>query len=329
MPAASSCLYQVIGADNIPLAMRSAFWRDASLRGLEIHEPADAAGGPFDANIRRLIAPEGRLIDLRTISGGLGRTSRLCRADGIDDIVLILTLSGDGAGWFGDPDQATRLSANRSLLHLRDEGRPFAVRWTRADNHTLHLDLPRADFDKRTLNRILAGNGAWLSSGGLAPMLAAQMRALAEIAPNLDPAARAAGLSAVLDLAATVLRLEFGSASPESEVCEDGMLIAAQALIRRRFASPDLSPEEIAHRLGCSRAHPYRLFARHGLTVAGYLRETRLQRCRAALAAAGPREMVGDIAFRCGFDNPVYFAHLFYQRFGMRPSEAHAAAAEK
>lgn len=132
----------------------------------------------------------------------------------------------------------------------------------------------------------------------------------------------------MLDLAATVLRLEFGSVPAESEVCEGGMLIAAQALIRRRFASPDLSPEEIAHRLGCSRAHLYRLFARHGLTVAGYLREVRLQRCHAALAAAGPRETVGDIAFRCGFDNPVYFAHLFYRRFGMRPSEARAAAAE-
>jgi len=55
-----------------------------------------------------------------------------------------------------------------------------------------------------------------------------------------------------------------------------------------------LSPEAIAHRVGCSHA---------------------------ALAAAGPRDTVGNIAFRSGFDNPVYFAHLFYQRFGMRPSD--------
>lgn len=329
MPAGSSCLYQVISADDVPPAMRPAFWRDASLRGLEIHEPADAAGGGFGAHIRRLIAPEGRLIDLRTTPGGLGRTPRLCRADGIDDIVLTLTLGGDGAGWFGDPDQTTRLDTNRGLLRVRDEGRPFVVRWTAPDNHALHIDLPRAAFDGRTLNRILAGNGACLSPGGLAPILAAQLRALAAIAPDLDPAARAAGLRSVLDLATTALRLEFGSEPADSEVCEDGMLIAAQALIRRRSASTDLSPAAIAHRLGCSRAHLYRLFARHGLTVAGYLREVRLQRCRAALAAAAPRETVGDIAFRCGFENAVYFTQLYYRRFGMRPSEARAAAAEK
>jgi AraC-like DNA-binding protein len=130
----------------------------------------------------------------------------------------------------------------------------------------------------------------------------------------------------VLELAAALLRLEFGAAPADSEVCEDGMLIAAQAFISRRFASTDLSPDAIARRLGCSRAHLYRVFARNGLTVAGYLREIRLQRCRTALATARPGDTVGDIAFRCGFDNPVYFAHLFRQRFGIRPTEARAAA---
>lgn len=326
MPTSLSCRHEFVSTDGLRPGERFAFLRDASLRRLDLYESAH--GEPFMASLSRLVAPEGRLIELRTTSGGLGRTPRLCRADEIDDIVLTLTLSGDGAGWFGDPDQAARLDTNRGLLRLRDESRPFVVQWTSGKNHTLHVDLPRAVFDAWTLNHILAGNGACLSPNGLAPMLAAQMRSLAEIAPDLAPPARAAGLRAVLDLAATVLRLEFGSEPAESENCEDGMLVAAQALICRRFGSADLSPEEIAHRLGCSRAHLYRLFARHGLTVAGYLREVRLQRCRAALAAAGPRETIGDIAFRCGFDNPVYFAHLFYQRFGMRPSEARAAAAE-
>ncbi|MBV8400461.1 MAG: helix-turn-helix domain-containing protein [Acetobacteraceae bacterium] len=150
-------------------------------------------------------------------------------------------------------------------------------------------------------------------------MLAAQMRALAAAAPELNPAGRAAGLHSVLELAATMLRLEFGNHSAESEVVEDGMLIAAQALICRLFATRDLSPEQIAGRLGCSRAQLYRVFARNGLTVAGYLREVRLQRSRTALAAAGPRDSVGDIAFRCGFENPIHFARLFRQRFGVTP----------
>jgi AraC family transcriptional regulator, positive regulator of tynA and feaB len=132
----------------------------------------------------------------------------------------------------------------------------------------------------------------------------------------------------VLELAAIVLQLSFGSEPTDSEICEDGMLIPAQAFIRGHCGSTELTPDYIAHRLGCSRAHLYRVFARNGLTVAGYLREVRLQNCRSALAAAGSREPVADIAFRCGFTNPVYFARLFRERFGLRPSELRALAAE-
>ena len=326
MPADASCRYDFVSTEGLRPHERFAFLRDVSVRRLDFLESRAANGGPFAARIRRLTVPEGRLIDLRTTAWGLGRTPLLARADGIDDIVLMLTLRGDGAGWFGEPDRTTRLGTNRSLLRVRDESRPYTVRWTDADNYSLHVELPRAVFDTRTVNRALAGNGECLSPGGLAPMLAAQMRSIAEIAPDLDPAARAAGLRSVINLAATVLRLEFGGERADSEVCEDGMLIAAQALICRRFASTELSPDEIAHRLGCSRAHLYRVFARNGLTVAGYLREIRLQRCRAALAAAGPRDTVSNIAYRCGFDDPVHFTRLFRQRFGLRPSEVRAAA---
>jgi AraC-like DNA-binding protein len=144
---------------------------------------------------------------------------------------------------------------------------------------------------------------------------------LAEATPDLDPAGRAAGLHAVLELTVAALRLAFGNEPADSEICEDAALIAAQALICRCFGLTDLSPERIASRLGCSRAHLYRVFARNGLTIAGYLREVRLRRCRAALAAAGSGDTVADIAFRCGFDNPVHFTHLFRRRFGMLPRE--------
>lgn len=326
MPASSSCRFEFVSTDGLPPKKRFAFLRDAALRRLDLYEPVE--GGQFSAAIKRLVAPEGNFIELRATSGGLERTPPLCRADGIDDICLTLTLGGDGAGWFGDPDQDTKLDQDGGRLRLRDEGRPYAVRWASAENHTLHVDLPRAGFDRRTRERLVAATGALVSSRGLSPMLAAQMRAFAAIAPGLDPAARAAGLRAVLDLAATVLRLEYGGEPAESEICEDGLLIAAQALICRRFAASDLAPDEIARRLGCSRAHLYRVFARHGLTVAGYLRGIRLERCRAALAAAGPRDTVGDIAFRCGFDNPVHFARLFRERFGMRPSDWRAISAK-
>jgi len=326
MPIGLSCRHEFVCTDGVPPDARFAFWRDTCLRRLEPYRSANVEGEPFEASVRELISPEGRFADFRAASSGVGRTPRLCRADGIDDIVVSFALSSGGAGWFGNPDAATKLASG--LLRIRDEGRPYVLQWAGVDHHTLHVDVPRARFTPRTLDRVLAANGTVLPPGGLVPMLAAQMRSLAEIAGELDPSACVAGLRAVLELAATILQLSFGTEPADSEVCEDGVLIAAQGLIRRHFGWADLAPDHIAHRIGCSRAQLYRVFARNGLTVAGYLREVRLEHCRRALAVAGSRESVADIAFRCGFTNPVHFARLFRERFGLRPSELRALATE-
>jgi AraC-like DNA-binding protein len=311
----------------LPPGERFAYWRDVCLKRFEPIGPTGAERVPFGASMRRLIGPGGRLTDLCVTPTGIRRTPRMCRADEADDIVVGIDFGGSGAGWISQPDRTVSLAGGEMRL-FDYYNQPSVMQWSGTEHRALHVDLPRILFDTSTLDRILLGNGARLSPKGLAPMLAAQMRSLADGAADLGAAARAAGLRAVLDLAATVLRLEFGSGSADSELCEDGMLVAAQALICRRFAAADFSPDRIARRLGCSRAQLYRIFARHGLTVAGYLREVRLERCRAALAAAGPRETIGDIAFRCGFDNPVHFARLFRERFGMRPSDWRAVSAK-
>jgi AraC-like DNA-binding protein len=314
------CRLNFVSTAGLPPGERFAYWRDTCLKRFEPAGPAGDERQPFAASLRRLDGPDGRLTDLRVTPTGIRRTARMCRADEVDDIVVGIDFGGSGAGWISDPDRTVSLAGGEVRLFDYYK-QPSVMQWSGPQHRALHIDLPRAGFDRPTLSRILAGNGARLSPGGLAPMLAAQMQALADTASDLGPAARTVGLRAVIDLAATVLRLEFGSEPADSEVCENGMLIAAQALICRRFGSTDLSPAEIARRLGCSRAHLYRLFAGNGLTVVGYLREVRLERCRAALATAGPRETIGEIAFRCGFDNPVHFARIFRERFGMRPSE--------
>jgi hypothetical protein len=95
-----SCRHEFINTDAVPPGQRFAFLRDVPLRRLNLYEPIGAEGLAFGAHLSRLVAPEGRFIDLRTTSGG--------------------------------------------LVRIRDESRPYNVQWTDADNHALHLDLPRA-----------------------------------------------------------------------------------------------------------------------------------------------------------------------------------------
>jgi AraC family transcriptional regulator, positive regulator of tynA and feaB len=317
MSASLSCRHAFISTSSLPPREQFMFWRDSLVKHYQPLGPAGVTGAKFTAHVRKLIAPDGEFTDLTMSPVGITRPRRLIEADGVDNIVLSLTLSGGGAGWFCDPDRATVLGGPR--LRVRHQGRPYAFHWTGAENHTLHIELPASAIEPRVRGRVLAAAGTLLPPHGLAPMLAVQMRALAEAAPDLDQAARAAGLRAVLDLTAIVLRLSFGEEPAESEVCEDGMLIAAQALMSRLYQSADLTPDQIARRLGCSRAHLYRVFARHGLTVAGYLRDLRLRRARRCLEKLGSRDTIGDIAFRCSFEDTVHFTRLFRQQFGMTP----------
>jgi AraC-like DNA-binding protein len=157
-------------------------------------------------------------------------------------------------------------------------------------------------------------------------MLEVQLLRLANVAPRLKDAVRAAALDATAELAASVLRCELGIRI-EDEANYAGMFTAAQVFIRRHLASRRLNPELIARQLRCSRAHLYRVFASQGETVASYVREARLQRAYELLSYYNVnKRQIGDIAFRCGFDDPVHFARLFRQRFGLTPSELRSSA---
>jgi AraC-like DNA-binding protein len=96
---------------------------------------------------------------------------------------------------------------------------------------------------------------------------------------------------------------------------------------RRSFSSAAISllRASARRRLRCSRAHLYRVFAGRGETVAGYVRERRQLRARALLTGPPERNIrIGDIAYCCGFEDPVHFARLFRERFGLPPRELRA-----
>jgi AraC-like DNA-binding protein len=116
-------------------------------------------------------------------------------------------------------------------------------------------------------------------------MLRLQLLALASMAPRATDPVRAAALQATVDLAGSVLCCELGSRL-EDEANDAGLYAAAQLFVGRHLASPRLSPGVIARQLRCSRAHLYRVFARRGETVAGYVRSAPKPTATAQIAAS-------------------------------------------
>jgi AraC family transcriptional regulator, positive regulator of tynA and feaB len=314
--ARSPYSYEEIDTDALPLPQRVALWHEPGRLPMQA-DPIDEEGRRrFRIQLRRLSGPSARFADLTATPMKLSRTRGHCHRDGMDMVSLTLMLEHGIEHQFSPDRPSTVIQPGHILVKDFTEA---ATAWWSTFHRGLNLHLPRPTVDAALGNKNWHIHGIVLSPDSLSPMLKAQMQVLAEIMPQMSPAARAAALEATVALATTVLRVAFGSRL-DDERNGPGLFAAGQVFIDQHLCSRHLSPEMIARHLGCSRAHLYRVFAAHGATVADYVRESRLRRAY-ALLAAGNDERIGDIAFRSGFDDPVHFARLFRCRFGVTPRE--------
>jgi AraC family transcriptional activator of tynA and feaB len=209
-------------------------------------------------------------------------------------------------------------------LFLLDTSAVRDAEWTAHSDLCLQLPVREGlplpeDGDCRSGRAVIPVDDPVLSN-----VLKAQLRLLAARGGELAEDARARMLSTMVDL--TVMALRAPAADRDDSGSGQNLLLAkAQMYLQTHFRRHDLSVDEVAAAVGCSRTSLYRLFCAQSLTVLGYLRETRLQRCRTALAAAPPQANIGQIAFHHGFVDLHAFTRLFKRRFGMTPGQARAS----
>ncbi len=80
---------------------------------------------------------------------------------------------------------------------------------------------------------------------------------------------------------------------------------------------PDLGPKRIADELGFSLRYLHQVFSAPGVSVARYIRHSRLDRVAAALDGARTVPTLGTLAARFGFSSGDHLARAFRERFGM------------
>ncbi|UNK49116.1 AraC family transcriptional regulator [Lysobacter sp. S4-A87] len=209
-------------------------------------------------------------------------------------------------------------------LFVLDTGAVKHAQWTAHSDLCLqlprHEDLrPRVGDDGGSGRAVIPIDDPVVSN-----VLKAQLRLLAARGGELAGNARTRMLSNMVDL--TVMALRAPEVAAGGSGSGQGILLEkAKLYVQTHFRRHDLSVDEIAAAVGCSRTSLYRLFCAQSLTVLGYLRETRLQRCRAALAASPAQANIGQVAFQHGFVDLHAFTRLFKRRFGMTPGQARAS----
>jgi AraC-like DNA-binding protein len=118
-----------------------------------------------------------------------------------------------------------------------------------------------------------------------------------------------------------------GAGMPGLTPAQSANLGRVCAVIQARLAEPDLTLGKVAAASGISPRYVQKLLGNVGQGFAGYLRASRLERCRADLAdhcRAGLS--ITEICFRWGFNDAAHFSRSFRARYGTSPKDFRKAS---
>ncbi|MFB0836325.1 AraC-like ligand-binding domain-containing protein [Arthrobacter halodurans] len=230
-----------------------------------------------------------------------------------------LNLQLEGSGLLLQDGRETTLRPGD--LAIYDTQRPYTLAFGE-DFRTLVLMFPQhllglAPDDVAELTAVRMGRGQRLGEA-VAPFVAQ----IGQMLPSLEGPTGYRLARNVVDLLATLLADEV-YARPDRKPDDHARLLhRIQHHIDANLADPGLGPRGIAAAHFISTRTLHQLFADAGHTVAGWIRERRLERCRRDLAdPLHARVPVGAIGARWGLPDAAHFSRVFRAAFGSSPTQ--------
>jgi AraC-like DNA-binding protein len=165
---------------------------------------------------------------------------------------------------------------------------------------------------------------------GLGAAISLLGRHMARHLDHHDPTEGARLATALIDLLVVALAERLDRTTTLAPATRRRALLASvQTFIDRRLADPGLSPSAIAGAHHLSLRYLYKLFETQHISVAAWIRDRRLERCRRDLADPALADWsVSAIAARWGLVDPAHFSRTFRAVYGLSPTEYRRAAAD-
>jgi AraC-like DNA-binding protein len=312
----------LIRTDDVPAADRLDYVREITAATWVPMECRAATGGEYWGVFRASGLGPLQVVVMDVMPITVTRTRALIEQEDPDLLKMIL-VCGEGATVITQGDRQARISAAEFALY--DTRRPYQVdcgvdrdRPTRLLTFMFPpslLPLSRRQLPDLTATRFKATTGL----GDLTSQF------LLQLASNVDqytPAEAARLSAAALEVLATRLahELDLGTwGTPEAH--RHALLTTVQAFIHEHLGDPGLTPSAVAAAHHMSLRSLHQLFHDQGITVAGYIRQRRLERCRRDLTdPALASRPVAAIASTWGFTNGADFSRAFRSAHGMPPA---------
>jgi AraC-like DNA-binding protein len=307
----------VFRADDEPVRSRFEYWRHLIRDGIA---PLDVKIAKADFNSQVVTGDVGlvRVSELSiTEDHEAFRTPELIRQSGPELAKFTVIRSGVMV-----VEQDGRQAALRpGDLAFADLTRP--ARWVAPAVRFITVLFPRALLPLRQEELARLTSVGFSGDRGVSAMISSLTRQLPK---HLDGCSAADGVrlgSALLDLLTVGMaaRLDRREQVP-ADTRQHALMLRIHAFIEQRLDDPGLAPATIAAAHHISLRYLYNLFREQDITVAGWIRERRLKRCRRDLADPQlTTRPISAIAARWGFSNPAHFSQAFRAAYGLSPRE--------
>ena len=276
---------------------------------------------PFFARAAVTFLPDVLLSRAVNAAARFDRTQRTIARSGIDDILVLVYLSGS---FTFEIDGVSRVVDAHQIAFF-DLNVPFSIESQRVDNISLSVSRRRLAELMPTLDGI---HGAVLSQGATMSLLLSHLQACDKVAERITTEESLAISGVTLQMVAGALQSaqrQLADAPP----ARAGMasLTDMTNLIEDLLGRADLGPDVLMEAFNVSRASLYRAFEPMG-GVAAFILERRLHRALHALTAPHPtHDRLKQLAHELGFAHPTSFTRAFKKRFGVPPHEVRSLRA--
>ncbi|MFG3498112.1 helix-turn-helix domain-containing protein [Streptomyces sp. NPDC047928] len=314
----------VFRSDDLPREDRFDAWRECASRTMAPMEITSAHAADFMAHQRLLRLDTLSVWPVTAHAGRYRRTPKLIRRS--DPELYHLTLVMPGSGPL-DVTYVRREIVHRPYdLYLLDLSRPCDVDSgdERSPVRAIGVEIPKVLLPlagSRGLDGLLGRRMP--GDRGFGALLAQFLTRLSTESSPYRPSDAPRLNTVLVDLLSGLVAHELDAerALP-AETRERNLVVRVRSHIHRHLHDPELTPRTIAaaHHLSVRQLH--RLFEDENVTVAGLIRDLRLERARRDLADPDLRDTpVHAVAARSGFTAPAHFSRAFRAAYGTSPSE--------
>ena len=312
----------------LPAGQRFEYWKhvlSSTFVPLEVSTPAGEAD--FRGRLRGCELGSLRFIEVSAEAHTARRTARLVKAAPAGCYKLGLQLRGSSV-LIQDGREATLTPGDFTLY---DTDRPYTLAFS--DPHRMlvlvfprdMLGLPASRLAGLTATRLPG------EAGGLATLIGPFLAQVTDLLDEVDTSDHRVGVRLagnVLDLLGTVLTERMDSAPSDPDRAHRALMLQITSFIEEHLGQADLAPAQIAAAHHISLRQLHKLFHARGATVAGWIRQRRLEHCGHDLR--DPRwsdRPVAAVGARWGYPDPAHFSRLFKGAYGLSPRDYRASRA--